>query len=169
MRKLVFHRTLNNSSNIAAFLVYHDFFLHLWAFHAVKYIQCIFVCFHFDQLFKTIFRLRFHPIKTYWQAEVIHVVLNLDCPIILDFIFPLGKENWGESGLPLRPWSCPNSRLLCTQKKRSWTMVSMQQSTKRSEFIGLRNCPKTTKNLPRLGYFPGIWGYNLPQNIGGSN
>ena len=39
--------------------------------------------------------------------------------------------------------SCPENRLLCTQKERIHTTVLTQQSKKRSEVTRLRNCPKT--------------------------
>ena len=63
-------------------------------------------------------------------------------------------SNWNPLGNDLlcvaRPFisrnsSCPRSRLLCTQKKHIWTTDSTKQSKKRSEFIGLRNRPKTAK------------------------
>ena len=76
-------------------------------------------------------------------------------------------SNWNPLGNDLqyvaRPFisrnsSCPKSRLLCTQKKRIWTTDSTKQSKKRSEFIGLRNRPKTAKyvhfmNMAKIWHF----------------
>ena len=42
--------------------------------------------------------------------------------------------------------SCPESMLLCTEKKRIQTTVSTQQSKKRSEFIRPKNLPKSALN-----------------------